>query len=66
MIKPFEGRNVATISLQAVNNATMVTWSLDDKHNLMLKTMSLFMNLDKLIGKDVSLGLNRLKAVVEG
>lgn len=65
MIKPFEGRNVATIMLLAAGDATVVTWSLDDRHNLMLKTMRLFMNLDKLIGRDFSVGLARLKALVE-
>ena len=65
MIKPFEGRNVASICLEPAGDATTVTWALDDKHNLMLKTMSLFMNLDKMIGKDFSLGLSRLKAVAE-
>ena len=65
MIRPFEGRNVASISLQPAGDSTKVTWSLDDRHNLMLKTMRLFMDLDKLIGKDFSVGLTRLKAVAE-
>jgi uncharacterized protein YndB with AHSA1/START domain len=65
MIKPFEGRNVAEINLIAEGAFTRVTWSLVDKHNLMLKTVSLFINLDNAIGKDFELGLARLKAVVE-
>jgi uncharacterized protein YndB with AHSA1/START domain len=65
MIKPFEGRNVAAISLNALGDSTNVTWSLDDKHNLMLKTMSLFLNLDNTIGKDFNVGLTRLKAIAE-
>jgi hypothetical protein len=65
MIKPFEGRNVAAISLNASGDSTNVTWSLDDKHNLMLKTMSLFLNLDNTIGKDFEVGLTRLKAIAE-
>jgi Polyketide cyclase / dehydrase and lipid transport len=65
MIKPFEGRNVATISLDAKADSTKVVWSLDDKHNLMLKTLSLFINLDKVIGKDFEVGLGRLKTIAE-
>ncbi|TAN49151.1 MAG: polyketide cyclase [Rhodospirillales bacterium] len=65
MIKPFEGRNVTEISLIAEGDFTRVTWSLVDKHNLMLKTMSIFINMDKAIGKDFELGLARLKTVVE-
>lgn len=65
MMKPFEGRNVAAFSLAAAGDATQVTWSLDDKHNLFLKTLTLFMNMDSMIGKDFEAGLARLKAVVE-
>lgn len=65
MIQPFEGRNVASFRLEPEGNATRVTWSLDDKHRLVHKVMSLFLNLDKMIGKDFAVGLAQLKAVVE-
>jgi uncharacterized protein YndB with AHSA1/START domain len=67
MVKPFEGRNVATFTLepQGDGNSTRVTWSLDDKHTLMLKTMTIFMNLDNMIGKDFVQGLAQLKTLVE-
>lgn len=65
IIKPFEGRHVAAISLSATGDTTNVTWSLEDKHDLMLKTMSLFLNLDKEIGSDFEVGLARLKAIAE-
>jgi hypothetical protein len=65
MIKPFEGRNVATFSLDPDGDATRVTWSLDDKHKLMHKIMSIFLNLDHMVGKDFAVGLDRLKALVE-
>jgi len=65
MMKPFEGRNVASFSLAAAGDATRVTWSLDDKHNLFLKTLTLFMNMDSMIGKDFEVGLARLKTAAE-
>jgi uncharacterized protein YndB with AHSA1/START domain len=65
MIQPFEARNVATMSLDADGDATRVTWGLDAKHNLMMKVVALFMDLDKLIGKDFELGLSRLKVAAE-
>lgn len=65
MISPFEGRNVATISLTAAGESTKVTWALDDKHKLMHKTMTLFLNLDNMIGKDFETGLVKLKAIAE-
>ncbi|MDZ7938488.1 MAG: SRPBCC family protein [Rhodoferax sp.] len=65
MIKPFEGRNVASFHLVPDGDATRVTWSLDDKHTLMHKTMSLVMNFDQLIGRDFEVGLSRLKSTLE-
>ena len=67
MIKPFEGRNVATFMLepQSGGTTTRVTWSLDDKHKLMHKTMSIFLNLDTMIGKDFAQGLAQLKTLME-
>ena len=65
MIKPFQGRNVATFSLDAEGAGTRVTWSLDDRHTLLLKVISLFLNLDKMIGKDFEAGLAKLKTVSE-
>lgn len=65
MIQPFEGRNVASFRLDPEGNATRVTWSLDDRHRLVHKVMGLFLNLDKMIGKDFAVGLAQLKTVVE-
>jgi hypothetical protein len=65
MIKPFEGRNVATFTLAESGNTTKVTWCIDDEHKLMQKTIALFVNLDNVIGKDFEVGLARLKAVAE-
>lgn len=67
MIKPFEGRNIASFTLAPDGDgSTRVTWSLEDKHTLMLKTMTIFMDMDTMIGKDFELGLAQLKALVEG
>jgi hypothetical protein len=65
MIKPFEGRNVAAISLNGYGDFTKATRSLDDNHNLILKTVALFINLDNSIGKDFEVGLARLKAITD-
>ena len=65
MIKPFEGRNVATLRLGAADDFTKVTWMLDDTHTPVHKTMTLFVNLDHMIGNDFETGLVRLKSVAE-
>jgi hypothetical protein len=65
MMKPFEGRNVATFTFNASGDSTKVTWSLDDKPKLIAKVIGLFCNLDQMIGKDFEVGLARLKAIAE-
>jgi hypothetical protein len=65
MMAPFEGRNVVTISLKPSGDSTNLTWRLEDKHNLMLKVVTLFVNLDNTIGKDFEVGLVRLKVISE-
>ena len=65
MIEPFEGRNVATFTLQPAGDSTRVTWSLDDKQKFMVKLIGIFMNMDKMIGKDFEAGLAKLKIVSE-
>lgn len=65
MIQPFEGRNHVVFSLDTKGDATTVTWMLEDKHTYFMKVMSLFLNLDRMIGGDFETGLARLKAVAE-
>ncbi len=65
MIEPFEGHNVATFTLSATGDSTTVTWSLDDKHKFIVKVIGLFMNMDKMIGRDFEAGLAKLKTVAE-
>ncbi|MBI3901904.1 MAG: SRPBCC family protein [Nitrosomonadales bacterium] len=65
MIEPFEGRNVATFTLNPAGDSTKVIWSLDDKQKLIVKVMGIFMNMDKMIGGDFEAGLTKLKMVAE-
>jgi hypothetical protein len=45
--------------------AAMVTWSMDGKSNFVGKAFSMFMDMDKAIGKDFEEGLGNLKHLVE-
>lgn len=65
MIRPFEARNVATFTLAPETRATRVTWALDAPQNFMSRLVSLFMNMDRMIGQDFEIGLGNLKRVVE-
>jgi len=65
MIEPFEGRNHVVIALKAAGGTTTVTWILEDHHSYFLKLMSVFINMDKMIGNDFETGLARLKSIAE-
>lgn len=65
MIKPFEGRNHVVFSIEAAGDSTKVTWALEDQHTYFLKILSMFINMDKMIGNDFEVGLAKLKAVAE-
>jgi hypothetical protein len=63
--KPFSGTNTATFAFAPVPEGTKVTWTMDGKYNFITKTMSLVMNMDKMIGNDFEAGLAALKAESE-
>lgn len=65
-IKPFEGRAVAYMTTTPLTAAqTKVRWGLDSKMNYPMNIMLLFMNMDKMLGKDLALGLENLKIIME-
>jgi uncharacterized protein YndB with AHSA1/START domain len=64
--KPFEGHNVAEFTIRPSGSGHEVVWAMGGPSPFMSKLMGLFMNLDRLIGKDFELGLANLKRVAEG
>lgn len=64
-IKPFEAHNTAEFTLVPNGDATDVTWAIYGPSHFMTKVMGLFLNMDRLIGKDFEAGLANLKAVAE-
>jgi uncharacterized protein YndB with AHSA1/START domain len=65
-LKPFEGHNTAEFTLDAKGSATDVTWAMYGPQPFMFKVMSIFVNMDKMLGKDFEAGLSNLKAIAEG
>jgi uncharacterized protein YndB with AHSA1/START domain len=66
-LAPFEAHNTTAFSLTpSGGNATLVTWEMTGRNTFMGKAMSVFMNMDRLIGRDFEKGLANLKAVAEG
>jgi hypothetical protein len=65
-IKPFEGLANAYMTTENANgNQTKVKWGFDSKMAYPMNIMLLFMNMDKMVGKDLEAGLNNLKTILE-
>ena len=65
--KPFEGHNTAEFTMQPERDAatTNIIWVMHGPAPFMSKVMQVFMNLDKMIGKDFEAGLANLKRLTE-
>jgi uncharacterized protein YndB with AHSA1/START domain len=64
-IRPFEGHNVVTFSMEPRGDATNVTWDMQGPAPFMAKVMHVFINMDRMVGTDFEIGLANLKAVAE-
>ena len=64
-IKPFEGHNVTDFALVPRGDTTEVTWLMRGPAPFVSKLMGVFVDMDKMIGKDFETGLANLKAAAE-
>lgn len=65
-LKPFESTAPAYMITEAVNeNQTKVKWGFDGHMNYPMNLMMVFMNMEKMIGEDLSTGLANLKTILE-
>jgi uncharacterized protein YndB with AHSA1/START domain len=64
-LKPFEAHNIAEFTLQVQGDSTDLTWAMQGPQPFMFKVMSLFMSMDKMIGKDFETGLANIKTLTE-
>lgn len=64
-VKPFEDRSKTRFKFEPEGQGTKVTWAMDGNHNFISKAMCLFMDMDKMIGKDFENGLDSMKQVSE-
>ncbi len=63
--KPFKSDCIARFTFVPEGSSTKVTWSLDGPNIFMGKVMSVFMNMDKMVGNAFEEGLADLKAIIE-
>lgn len=63
--KPFKSSNVTEFTLVPEGSGTNVTWTMDGPSPFMMRVMGVFMNMDKMVGKDFEAGLASMKAIAE-
>lgn len=63
--KPMKAQNETVFTLQSTGEMTKVTWTMTGVETLPSRIFGLFVNLDKMIGKDFEAGLQNLKEIVE-
>jgi hypothetical protein len=64
--KPFSCTNTHEFVLKSEGTQTIATWSASGKAPFFFKLILVFVSCDTMMGKDLELGLNNLKAVVAG
>jgi uncharacterized protein YndB with AHSA1/START domain len=67
--KPFEAHNTAEFTMlpqgDASNATTDINWQMHGPAPFMSKVMQVFMNVDRMVGKDFEIGLANLKRLTE-
>ena len=62
---PFEAHNTAEFTMLPQDDATRVTWRMHGPASFMARIMHVFINIDKMVGKDFEAGLANLKRLAE-
>lgn len=65
MTKPMAADNRVEFTLSPVGNATLVTWAMSGSQSFPARVMSVFIDCDKMIGRDFDEGLHNLKTIAE-
>ena len=64
-VKPFEAHNTVDFLLEPKGEATEVTWAMNGPMPFISKVICLFVDMDRMVGKDFEAGLASLKAIAE-
>jgi hypothetical protein len=63
--RPFKSNNVVEFLLEPEGETTVMTWAMHGPLPYMAKIMHVFINMDKMVGKDFEAGLATLKTLSE-
>jgi uncharacterized protein YndB with AHSA1/START domain len=64
-VKPFEAHNTVEFTLTSQGDTTNVTWAMQGPTPYFAKIIHVFMDMDKMVGKDFEAGLAAMKAAAE-
>jgi uncharacterized protein YndB with AHSA1/START domain len=64
-LRPFEGHNVAEFALDGQGQSTRVSWAMHGPSPYVVKLLTVFVDMDRMVGKDFETGLANLKAIAE-
>ncbi len=64
-LKPFEAHNTAEFTMLPKCDATEITWAMYGPAPFMSKVMHVFINIDRMVGRDFEAGLANLKRLAE-
>jgi uncharacterized protein YndB with AHSA1/START domain len=62
---PFEAHNTAEFTMLPQGDETRLTWRMHGPAPFMARIMHVFINIDKMVGKDFEIGLANLKRLAE-
>lgn len=63
--EPWQASNTAIFSIAPAPGGATVTWGMDGHSNFVFKAISMFMDMDSLVGKDFDEGLTNLARVAQ-
>lgn len=63
--RPFEAHNTTEFTLSPRDGSTEVVWAMHGPQPFMLRLISIFMSMEKMVGKDFEKGLAALEVVAE-
>jgi effector-binding domain-containing protein len=64
-ISPWEATNTGTFDLAPAGDSTKITWGIEGENGFMARVMSVFMNMDNMVGPMFEKGLANLKTITE-
>jgi uncharacterized protein YndB with AHSA1/START domain len=64
-VKPFQAHNINVFTLQPAGDSTNVTWDFEGTNVFVLKLMSVFVSMDRIMGDHFETGLENLKTAAE-